>query len=239
MPAGFEVRRTTGEIAVSSSFQHYTFIKRIKGRGNFFDTSGYQYSDHVLVFFVNTAASLNSSNLAGHTTVRFTKGSTNLWGNPTKPPPSNATLSMHSWQETYAYIFDIVTTASANRVGLTVFSPNGDVMFDASARYLKVLDIINSDQVVQDSYNYPHPAKVGLCVLKNSTSFRWDEYGESSYYTSSWYRIEGGPFSVGFLESEDDYFGGGGGGTQVSRGIEAIVADLSVIEDLFPSGLNV
>ena len=238
MLAGFEVRRSTGEIAVSSSFQHYAFIKRIKGIGNFFDTSGYQYTDHVLVFFVNTAASLNNVQMAGYTTVRFTKGSKNLWGDPVTPPPSNATLSMHSWQETYAYIFDVVTTASASRVGLTVFSPTGDVMFDASARYLKVLDIINSNQVVQDSYNYPYPAKVGLCVVKNATSYEWDESGESDYYTSTWYKINGGSFSVVYEESEGDYYGSGMG-SQASWGIEAIVADLSVIEDLFPSGLNV
>lgn len=238
MPAGFEVRRSTGEIAVSSSFQHYAFIKRIKGIGNFFDTSGYQYTDHVIVFFVNTAASLNNVQMAGYTTVRFTKGSKNLWGDPVTPPPSNATLSMHSWQETYAYIFDVVTTASASRVGLTVFSPTGDVMFDASARYLKVLDIINSDQVIQDSYNYPYPAKVGLCVVKNATSYAWDEYGESSYYTSTWYKINGASFSVIHDESEGEYYGTGWG-SQASRGIEAIVADLSVIEDLFPNGINV
>lgn len=238
MPAGFEVRRSTGEIAVSSSFQHYAFIKRIKGIGNFFDTSGYQYTDHVLVFFVNTAASLNNVQMAGYTTVRFTKGSKNLWGNPSTPPPSNATLSMHSWQETYAYIFDVVTTASASRVGLTVFSGTGDVVFDASARYLKVLDIINSNQIVQDSYNYPHPAKVGLCIVKNATSYAWDGPGASSYYSSTWYKINGGSFFVIDNESEGDYTGRDSGYT-ASQGIEAIVADLSVIEDLFPSGINV
>lgn len=238
MPVGFEVRRSTGEIAVSSSFQHYAFIKRIKGIGNFFDTSGYQYTDHVLVFFVNTAASLNNVQMAGYTTVRFTKGSKNLWGNPSTPPPSNATLSMHSWQETYAYIFDVVTTASASRVGLTVFSGTGDVMFDASARYLKVLDIINSNQIVQDSYNYPHPAKVGLCIVKNATSYAWDGPGASSYYSSTWYKINGGSFFVIDNESEGDYTGRDSGYT-ASQGIEAIVADLSVIEDLFPSGINV
>lgn len=238
MPAGFEVRRSSGEIAVSSSFQHYAFIKRIKGAGNFFDTSGYQYTDHVLVFFVNTAASLNNIQMDGFTTVRFTKGSRNLWGNPSTSPPSNATLSMHSWQETYAYIFDVVTTASASRVGLTVFSGTGDVMFDASARYLKVLDIINSNQIVQDSYNYPHPAKVGLCIVKNATSYAWDGPGASSYYSSTWYKINGGSFFVIDNESEGDYTGRDSGYT-ASQGIEAIVADLSVIEDLFPSGINV
>lgn len=237
MPAGFEVRRSTGEIAVSSSFQHYAFIKRIKGIGNFFDTSGYQYTDHVLVFFVNTAASLNNVQMAGYTTVRFTKGSKNLWGDPVTPPPSNATLSMHSWQETYAYIFDVVTTASSSRAGLTVFSPTGNVMFDASARYLKVLDIINSSQVVQASYNYPYPAKVGLCIVKNETSYAWDGPGESSYFTSTWYKINGSSFSVISDESEGYYLGGDSGYTE-SKGIEAIVADLSVIEDLFPSGIN-
>lgn len=238
MPAGFEVRRSSGEIAVSSSFQHYAFIKRIKGAGNFFDTSGYQYTDHVLVFFVNTAASLNNIQMDGFTTVRFTKGSRNLWGNPSTPPPSNATLSMHSWQETYAYIFDLVTTASASKVGLTVYSPTGEVTFDASVRYLKVLDIINSNEMVKPTYSYANPAKVGLCVVKNGTAYEWDGPGESSYYISTWYKISGGSFSVIDVESEGSY-GGRDSGCTVSPGIEAIVADLSVIEDLFPSGLNV
>ena len=234
MTAGFEVLRSTGEVAVSSEYPHYSFIKRIKGSGNFYDTSGQQYSDYVLVFFVNTAASLTQIQMGGFTTVRFSKGSKLLWGDGTTPP-IDATLSMHSWQETYAYIFDIIRTSLPSNAGIIVKSEDGQVTFDSGNRYLKILDVINSSEPISASYTYPAGSVVGLCLLKSYASYEWSRDSGTSYTTLTWYKIHQNKFDLIYNETSSN--SGTGSGYNESPGIEAIVADLSILSDLFPGGL--
>lgn len=196
MSAGFEVLRPDGTSAVSSFYSHYRFVKKMRGLGNFWDTSGQQYSDNVLVAFRTDSKRISVN--------RFSKGARNLWSaNPA--PPSNATLSFYTAEMSDVYIFDTTPNTSSTRAGLVVYDQQGNITFDTGHRYLRVLDVITS--AVSNApirYVGSKLACIPLVQAQYSEGYR---NGGEQYYGATWEYASGDEFKVDYVESVYDWYG--------------------------------
>lgn len=217
MTAGFEVRRSDGKVSVSSTYPHYSFIKKIRGTGNFWDTSGQAYSEHVLVAFIPTTYGTNTES-----SYRFSRGSFVLWNYiPPVTPPANATLSMHSNVQSDAYIFDIRSSTVSSNYGLVVYDAQGRITFDATARYMRVLDVIQElkpwqgkNQFQEDYFTvaYPSTAKIAVVPLKFAYSNSYSSSSGDQLYKRTWESIQNkNTLRVTMVEREEDYYGSSSG----------------------------
>lgn len=217
MTTGFEVLRSDGKVAVSSSFPHYSFIKKIRGINNFWDTSGQVYSEHVLVAFIPTTFGTNTES-----SYRFSRGSVVLWQSVTPiTPPANATLSMHSNVQCDAYIFDIRPPTAAPSYGLVVYDTQGRITFDATARYMRVLDVIQElkawqgkNQYGENYFNvvYPSTAKIAVVPLKFAYSNSYSSSSEEQNYRRTWESLENkNTLRVTMVSAIEDYYGSSSG----------------------------
>lgn len=196
MSAGFETYRADGSLAVSSSFTTYQFIKMIKGGGtsrdtgifvdsrNFYDTSGYEYSNNVLVAFYYPTPPKEPS------ATGFSKGGYLYKHDVSTPtPPANATLSMYSDYPCEAYVFDTVNNMPSPRFGLEVYDETGKRTFSSSRPAMRVVDFIQAgnanpshtftrvsewDWYIERTYS--GFSKVGLIVLKELSFFSRGRY---------------------------------------------------------------
>ena len=217
MTTGFEVLREDGKVAVSSVFPHYSFIKKIRGISNFWDTAGTTYSDHVLVAFVPV-----SYGEASASSYRFSKGSANLWGYiGMPPPPSNATLSLHSQVLCDAYVFDVTPPTNDSGVGIRVYNEDGIITFDSEERYMIITDVIQSlspwsgTDRYGDPYftkTYPLGTKIALCPLKFAYINEYSSSADEQKYSRTWEAaISPNILRVTMVSAYEDYYGGGSG----------------------------
>lgn len=235
MTTGFEARRPDGKISISSTYPHYSFIKKIRGTGNFWDTSGYQYTDHVLVAFIPVFFGTNTES-----SYRFSKGSMNLWNyvGQSAPPPS-ATLSIHSNVMCDAYVFDIRQEKRSSGYGLVVMNIVGEVTFDTAARYMRVLDVIQSlkawsgqDQHGDNfvTYAYPETAKIAVVPLKFAYANNYSSSSQEQSYRRTWESlVNKNTLRVTMVTSIEDYFGSTSGSTNDLNYL-ALVIDVSNTE---------
>lgn len=201
MTTGFEVRRNDGKEAVSSIYPHYCFIKKIRlsATVHWWDTSGQQYSDHVIVAFRQVdSTKLNVG--------RFSKGRQILWNEfSPAPPPTSATLSLFSYEVADAYIFDVAPTTPANRYGLQVFNEAGVCTFDASRRFMRIVDVIQDNAPVSTNpwvgsnpfkrYSYPVDHKLAVIPLKEGYHVVYSRDSEQMY-GKTWQRVFDGGVDV-------------------------------------------
>ena len=221
MTASFEVLRPDGTVAVSSEYKHYRFVKKIRGVGNFWDTSGQQYSDSVLVAF-RALSPVVSTN-------RFSKGAHNMWGTST-PPPAGATLSFYTEVTSDVYIFDISPQTPHSSSGLQVMNREGEVTFDTNYRYLRVIDVIvqghaGMTETMPISRNYAGhmiacvPIKRG--VYTNAS-------GGEEWYGATWEYACDENFFVQYKVNMYDW--GGGDFSSSSREYMCLIVDVSHVE---------
>lgn len=217
MTTGFEVLRQDGKVAISSVFPHYSFIKKIRGVNNFWDTSGTTYSDHVLVAFIPV-----SYGDASASSYRFSKGAMNLWGYVGIPaPPANAKLSMFSNVLCDAYVFDVTAPTNDSGVGVRVHNEAGLITFDSEERYMIIADVIQSLSAWsgRDQYDdpyftkiYPANTKVAVCPLKFAYINEYSSSAEEQKYSRTWESvIAANVLRVTMVSAYEDYYGGGGG----------------------------
>lgn len=220
MTVGFEVYRQDGKVSISSTFPHYCFIKKIRGTGNFWDTSGTQYSDHVLVAFVPVNFGESSAS-----SYRFSKGSRVLWMSVGQPnAPANATLSMFSNVQCDAYVYDITPTSASYNYGLQVHNEKGEITFDSNRRYMHVVDIIQSLSTWEgrDSFNdqyftktYSSNMKIAVCPLKFAYRNEYSGSAEEQTYYRTWESVMNpSMLRVTMVSAYEDFLGGGSGATQ-------------------------
>lgn len=239
MTAGFESYRSDGKLQVSSTYPVYQFIKKIQGVGNFFDTSGQQYSDHVLVVFSDVTNNTYTS------TYRFTKGAVNGWATTTAPP-SNATLSLYSTSLTDAYVFDISNVVSSSNYGLQIFDETGRKTFDSSIPTMRIIDFIQIGvssanynwTVIKNGLNYggnkntftktySNFNKIGVLPLKDTM---WDEREAwDQYFCATWHKAYGNTYQV---EEYDDEYGISNSGQSYAESMEfmALIVSLDHLE---------
>lgn len=217
MTTGFEVRRQDGKVSISSVYPHYSFIKKIRGVNNFWDTSGTVYSDHVIVAFIPVTYGVNSAS-----SYRFGKGSANLWGYINiPPPPTGATLSLHSQVLCDAYVFDVTPSLEGNGVGIRVYNDAGVITFDSEERYMIVLDVIQklapwsgTDQFGDPYFNKTYAAgvKIALCPLKFAYINEYSARAEEQKYSRTWESVLApNSLRVTMVSAYEDYYGGGSG----------------------------
>lgn len=201
MTAEFEVRRKDGKVAVSSVYQHYAFIKKMRVDWNTYDTSGQQYSDYVIVAFIPVDASLTSA-------YRFAKGSQVLWHSmwdSNKAPPE-ATLSLFAYNAADAYIFDVVNGGGAPSSFLRVYNEEGECTFDASRMFMRIVDVIQDDAPmlsdpwgsrtsISVSYEYPTFTKLAVIPLKEGYHASIGRYDEQMFGVT-WQKVQGTTVSI-------------------------------------------
>lgn len=202
MSAGFEVLRPDGTVAISSIYKHYRFVKKIRGVSNFWDTSGQQYSDAVLVVFKALFPEVSAN--------RFSKGAHNLW-TVAKPPPANATLSFYAHVTTDVYIFDVVPASVPTRYGLQVRNPENEVTFDSSYRYLRIIDIVTHGFPNMPGYmpikkSYPGHSIACIPIKEASYAEGKKSYGDE-IYGATWEYAYGSEFYVQYVEDTYDWDG--------------------------------
>lgn len=201
MTAGFEVYKPNGKIAISSFYPHYRLVKVIKwgggmgGLGNFYDSVGYPYSKHVLVAFRCQEDGLYS-------TFRFSKGAISLWI-PAAPPPPNTTLSMHSEEACYAYIFDIPLEESKS--GLNVFNTKKEITFSSEYYFMNFLKVCNGRSIGKSKFDFPGVEKVAITPIKKAITIKGDGRGGEQEYCISWFTTEKGSATEWKVCTIDDY----------------------------------
>lgn len=187
MTTGFEVRRSDGKEAVSSVYQHYAFVKKVRltAQVHWWDTSGQTYSKHVIVAFRQTGTA--------PTAARFSIGGRILWyGFGGSQPPANATLSLFSYDTADAYIFDVAPSTSPNKYGLQVFNAQGQCTFDASRRFMRIVDVIQDTAPTASNpwtnpttaiknYTYPTAHKLAFIPIKEAYEVEFTRDSEQMY----------------------------------------------------------
>lgn len=202
MSASFEVLRPDGTTAVSSIYKHYRFVKKMRGAGNFWDTSGQQYSDFVLVAFKTLHPSTSTN--------RFSKGAHNMWGTLT-PPPSNATLSFYAAITSDVYIFDITPAENQNGAGIQVRNPAGEVTFDSNYKYMRIIDVITQgfpNMTVSMPIHKTYPGHSIACIpIKEASYARGSQHYGDEYYGATWEYAHQDSFYVDYEESVYEWDG--------------------------------
>lgn len=200
MSAGFEILRPDGTAAVSSFYSHYRYVKKIRGSGNFWDTSGHQYSDNVIVAFRTLTKEVSAN--------RFSKGSWRLW-NTGVAAPTNATLSFYTTELSDVYIFDTVPVNSSIKAGVQVFNPEGQVTFDSSYRYLRIIDVVQAQtngagnlSEAPRIYTGMQVACIPLVQAIYSEGYR---DGGEQYYGATWEYAYQNEFRVVYVEDVYDW----------------------------------
>lgn len=237
MTAGFEVRRNDGKISVSSMFPHYRFVKKLRGTDNFWDSSGTQYTPHVIVAFrpVTVSAELHS--------FRFSKGRMILWhySSNQPQPPAGATLSLYASTEVDAYIYDIAPVLpSAAGYGLQVFTPAGQMTFDVAGRYMRLLDVLQGEAPISARpwevevadplvFQYAASHKLAVVPLKQGFHIDYDSSAEEQSYGLTWQAVSTGSVTVQMVYYQENY-GGSSSGVKQHRRFNALVVDVNNVE---------
>ena len=201
MTAGFTALRMDGKEAISSTYPHYSFIKKVRvaSQTHWWDTSGQAYTKYVIVAFRQTGTQPTSA--------RFSLGARILWiGFNSVQPPTNATLSIFCYDECDAYIFDVVPGNSLSRHGLQVFNPEGQCTFDSGKRFMRVVDIIQdiapkASNPWRDpttgvkSYTFPVAHKLAFIPIKEAYEVNFTRYGEQMY-GNTWQAVLNGSVKI-------------------------------------------
>lgn len=235
MTARFEVLRPDGKVAVSSVYPHYRFVKKIRGRDNFWDASGQAYSKHVIVAFRPVV-------LTGeYESYRFSRGASSLWIGAGGPPPAGATLSLYASNLTDAYIYDLAPGVAGNS-GLQVFSPDGQMTFDALGRYMILLDVLSGESTYSSRpwvnaistpivRTYPGGSMLAVVPLKQGFHIDFDRDAEEQSYGLTWQGITATEVRTAMIYYQENYYGNRTG-TNQHLWYNTLVVDVSNVEAL-------